>query len=160
MINKSAIFLLLFAILLSAAVQGQDGVFYTGDTKVNVDYHHGEIPPAMGVHNIQVMRANRENPETADGLGWTYNHATNLAYWNNQFYLQYLNDPVGEHIPPGRTMLSSSKDGYNWSLPETIFPEYPIPDGTFKEGAEEVKAKNQKAVMHQRMGFLCSRIRG
>ena len=137
----------------------QEGVFYTGDKKVNVDYHHGQIPPALGVHNIQVMRADREHPGVSDGLGWTYNHAPMLAYWNQQFYLEYLNDPVGEHIAPGRSMLLTSKDGYQWSMPVTVFPEYPIPDGTFKEGAEDQKAKNQKAVMHQRMGFYVSKNR-
>ena len=153
MTKKLSIFLFSFNILFSNSIQGQDGVFYTGDTKVNVDYHHGQLPPAMGVHNIQVMRADREHPETADGLGWTYNHAPMLAYWNNRFYLEYLNDPVGEHIAPGRSMLVTSENGYDWSVPVTVFPEYPIPDGTFKEGAEDVRAKNQKAVMHQRMGF-------
>lgn len=145
-----------FLILLSVCcleLRGQEGIYYTGEVKVNVDYHHGQLPRAMGVHNVQVMRANREQPSTADDLGWTYNHAPMLAYWNDQFFLEYLNDPVGEHIPPGRSLLATSKDGYNWSKPVTVFPEYAIPNGTFKEGAEDVKARDQMAVMHQRMGF-------
>lgn len=130
----------------------QDSVFFSGSTLSNVDYHHGQLSPAIGVHNIQVMRANRENPDLGDGFGWTYSHAPNLAFWNNTFYLQYLSDTVGEHIPPSQTLLMSSKDGYNWSKPQIIFPPYDIPDGTVKEGESGV-AKALQAVMHQRMGF-------
>ncbi|MCK7539934.1 MAG: hypothetical protein MZV63_58030 [Marinilabiliales bacterium] len=46
--------------------------------------------------------------ETADGFGWTYNHAPMLACWNNTFYLEYLSNPVGEHVPPGQTLLVTS----------------------------------------------------
>ena len=155
MLNTRAFFVLLISISF-LGLPAQEGIFYSGDAQVNVDYHHGQLSPAMGVHNIQVMRANREQPQTADDLGWTYNHAPMLAYWNGQFYLEYLNNPVGEHIPPGRSMLATSADGYKWSKPVTVFPEYPIPDGTFKEGAEDVVADGQTAVMHQRMGFYVS----
>ncbi|WP_297088193.1 glycosyl hydrolase family 65 protein [uncultured Draconibacterium sp.] len=146
---------ILFFISLFVAM-AQDTVHFVGAEKVNIDYHHGQLSPVLGVHNIQVMRANRELPETADGLGWTYNHAANLAYWNNKFYYHYLNDPVGEHIPPGRTMLLTSEDGYNWTKPITLFPEYRIPNGTTKEGVDGV-AKKLDAVMHQRMGFYVAK---
>ncbi|HPR31195.1 MAG TPA: hypothetical protein PLK12_03825 [Prolixibacteraceae bacterium] len=147
---------LIFAfVFIGIATLAQDTIFYSGKTLVNIDYHHGQLCPALGVHNIQVMRANRELPEEADGLGWTYNHAPNIAYWNNRFYYHYLNNPVGEHIPPGRTMLVTSDDGYNWSKPLTLFPQYRIPDGTTKEGVED-EAKDLDAVMHQRMGFYVS----
>ncbi|MDB4582196.1 trehalase family glycosidase [Draconibacterium sp.] len=154
--NKSIrISVLLILMLIVVTGFAQDTVHYIGTRQVNIDYHHGQLSPALGVHNIQVMRANRELPETAEDLGWTYNHAPNLSYWNHRFYYHYLNNPVGEHIPPGRTMLSTSEDGYNWSKPVTIFPEYKIPDGTTKEGMKEV-AKDLVAVMHQRMGFYVS----
>lgn len=134
----------------------QDTARYTGNVRVNVDYHHGQLSPAMGVHNIQVMRANREHPEKADGFGWTYNHAPMLAYHNNTFYLEYLSDKVSEHEPPGQTFLVTSKDGYNWSKPVVLFPQYKVPDGTRKEGHPGV-AHNLYAVMHQRMGFYTSK---
>lgn len=133
---------------------GQDTVRYIGKTLSNVDYHHGQLSPAMGVHNIQTMRANRGDKNCT--TSWTYNHAPMLAYWNNTFYLEYLADPVGEHIPPGQTLLQSSKDGYNWTEPIIIFPPYKIPDGLTKEGVKET-AKNTFAVMHQRMGFYTSK---
>lgn len=143
---------ILFIIHYSLVI-AQDTVRYTGNTLSNVDYHHGQLSPAMGVHNIQVMRANRAD---TGANNWTYNHQPMLAYWNNTFYLEYLSDPVGEHIAPGRTLLLSSKDGYHWSNPVVIFPPYKIPDGTTKEGRKD-SAKNTFAVMHQRMGFYTSK---
>lgn len=135
--------------------QAQDTVRYTGKTLVNADYHHGQLSPVMGVHSIQTFRANREHPELAENFGWTYNHAPMLAYWNNKFYIEYLSDKVGESIPPGQTLLQSSKDGYTWTKPDVVFPIYRIPDGTTKEGRTDV-AKDLDAVMHQRMGFYVS----
>lgn len=135
-------------------IQGQDTIRYTGNTLVNVDYHHGQLSPAIGVHNIQTLRVNRDNKET--GFGWTYNHAPMLAYWNNTFYLNYLSNPVGEHVPPGQTLLQTSADGNAWSKPQIIFPPYKIPDGTTKKDYPGV-AKDLLAVMHQRMGFFVSK---
>lgn len=140
---------------MNASIFAQSEAHYTGQTLNNPDYHHGQLSPAMGVHNIQVLRANREHPEFAEDFGWTYNHAPMLAYWNNQFYLEYLSDSVGEHIPPSQTYLVTSKDGYNWGKPVVLFPPYKIPDGTVKEGRPEV-AKDLFGVMHQRMGFFTS----
>lgn len=140
----------------AGAVQAQELPHYTGDKLNNPDYHHGQLSPALGVHNIGVFRANREHPELADDLGWTYNHAPMLAYWNNTFFLEYLSDPVGEHIAPGATLLTTSKDGYSWSKPEIVFPAYKIPDGFHKEGDTAV-ARNLESVNHQRMGFYLAK---
>lgn len=148
--------LLLLTSLAVRTVCAQDTVRYTGSTLSNVDYHHGQLPVAVGVHNTQVLRANREHPERAGGFDWTYNHAPMLAYWNGTFYLQYLSNPVGEHVGPGRTLLLTSKDGYNWSKPGVIFPVIKVPDGWKKEGRPEI-AKDLPAVMHQRMGFYVSK---
>ncbi len=139
-------------IIFGSALASAQEVRYTGETLSNVDYHHGQLQPAVGVHNIQVMRANRQYPDSADGFGWTYNHAPNIAYWNEQFFLQYLADPIGEHIPPGKTFLVTSKDGYDWGRPVVLFPNYKIPDGYTKEGEVSV-ASDLYSVMHQRMGF-------
>lgn len=135
-------------------ILARDTVRYTGSTLSNVDYHHGQLAPAIGVHNIQTMRANRSDNNQA--TSWTYNHAPMLVYWKNTFYLEYLSNPVGEHIAPGQTLLQSSKDGYNWSAPVVIFPPYKIPDGFVKEGKKDT-AKNSYAVMHQRVGFYTSK---
>jgi hypothetical protein len=133
-------------------------VHYSGSTLVNVDYHHGQLAPVVGVHNIQVFRANREHPQEAEGFGWTYNHAPMLAYWHGSFYLEYLSDSISESVAPGQTLLLTSKDGYRWSNPMVIFPKYKIPDGTEKETEKDGKliAHNLYSVMHQRMGFYVS----
>ena len=133
----------------------QDTVRYTGTTLANVDYHHGQLAPAIGVHNIQVMRANRDIKDSTTGFGWTYNHQPLLTYWNNTFYLEYLSNPIGEHVPPGQSFMMTSKDGYHWTAPKISFPIYKIPDGTTKEGYNGV-AKDLSAVMHQRMGWYIS----
>ncbi|WNH09456.1 hypothetical protein [Thalassobellus suaedae] len=140
---KSGIILivLLFTVFFTQAQQ--DTLKYVGSTLSNIDYHHGQLSPAVGVHATQIMRASREHPEKSDGFGWTYNHAPNIAYWNNTFFVQYLSDPVGEHIPPSQSFLQTSKDGENWSFPEVVFPMYNIPDGYVKEGVNAV-AKNLK----------------
>jgi hypothetical protein len=146
----------LMAGLATANGQGTEIMHYSGHVLSNIDYHHGMLVPAVGVHSIQVLRANREHPDSAEGSGFTYNHAPMLAYWNNRFYLEYLSDKVGESVPPGQTLLATSPDGYNWTKPVVLFPPYRIPDGTTKEGHPGV-AKDLYAVMHQRMGFYVSK---
>lgn len=145
-----------FGLIQCTAVQAQDTVRYTGTALANVDYHHGQLSPAVGVHNIQAFRANREHPELAGGHSWTYNHAPMLAFWHQTFYLEYLSTTVGEHIPPGETLMMTSKDGYHWSAPEVIFPPYKVPDG-FKKKDYPGVAKDMFAVMHQRIGFYTTR---
>lgn len=147
---------ILFFAMISCFVRAQDTVHYSGNTVTNVDYHHGQLSPVIGVHSMQIFRANREHPEQADGFGFTYNHAPMLAYWNNTFYVEYLSDKVGESVPPGQTLVITSPDGQTWSKPTLVFPPYKIPDGTTKEGHAGV-AKGLYSVMHQRMGFYTSR---
>ncbi len=151
---KKLSIIIFFINYFSLIVNAQDTARYVGKTLSNVDYHHGQLSPAIGVHNIQTMRANRSDKNNT--TSWTYNHAPMLAYWNNKFYLQYLSNPVGEHIPPGQTLLQSSADGYNWSEPIVVFPPYKLPDGFVKEGKKDT-AKNTFAVMHQRIGFYTSK---
>jgi hypothetical protein len=143
----------IFCALGNESIVSQNIIRYTGTTLVNVDYHHGQLSPAIGVHNIQTMRANRSDPGVT---GWTYNHAPMLAYWNHTFYLEYLSNPVGEHVFPGRTLVQTSKDGYNWTMPVVAFPPYKLPEGYIKEGGSEA-AHNAYAVMHQRIGFYVSK---
>ncbi|MBL8850850.1 MAG: exo-alpha-sialidase, partial [Planctomycetaceae bacterium] len=133
---------------MSAHVRAQTGsihepVRYIGGPVVGQNAHDGQLRPAIGVENVQVMRANRTQPQHSDNFGWTYNHGPNIAYWNGWFYVEYLSNPVGEHIAPGQTLLCRSRDGRNWDTPQVVFPIYDLrpPDepGT--------------AMMHQRMGF-------
>lgn len=152
--------ILFSALLISSAASSQttdtDRMYYSGTTMSNPSRHDGGLSPVVGVHNMQVMRANRERPSASNGYGWTYNHQPFLAYWNGKFYMHYLSDPKDEQVPPSRTLLMSSEDGYHWTDPVILFPEYNVPEGFTKEGVEGV-AHNLKAVMHQRVGFYVSK---
>jgi len=136
----------------TGTLTAQDTVRYTGQVRSNVDYHHGQLVSAVGVHNIQTMRALRSG---SDAASWTYNHAPMMAYWKGRYWVSYLSNPVGEHVPPGRTLLQSSPDGYAWTAPVVAFPPYRIPDGHVKPGRKDT-ARNAFAVMHQRIGFHTS----
>ena len=131
-------------------------IHYTGKTLSNPNRHDGGLSPVVGVHNIQILRANREHPSEANGQGWTYNHQPMMAYWNNQFYVHYLCDPKDEHIPPSHTLLQTSKDGYTWSNPQMLFPDLQVPEGFQKPGRTE-KAHNLIAIMHQRVGWYVAK---
>ncbi len=125
-------------------------VRYVGIETANTDYHDGQLRPVVGVHTYQVLRANRSHPDRADGFGWTYNHAPMLAYWRGRFYLEYLSNPIGEHVPPGHTLLTTSQDGLHWERPEVVFPVIDVPEGVYRGYPLPPAAK---AIMHQRMGF-------
>ena len=71
--------------------------------------------------------------------------------------MHYLSDPVDEHVPPSVTMLQTSADGYTWSDPEVLFPEYEVPEGFKKPDLPYVAEKGTKAIMHQRVGFYVSK---
>lgn len=145
----SAFFAVTAAVAFSAAAVGgvDEPVRFTGETEVDLVAHDAGLRPPVGAANYQAFRANRTRPEFAEGCGWTYNHAPMLAYWNGQFYLEYLSNPVDEHIAPGQTLLTTSTDGRNWSKPQVVFPPYDPPPGTpMPEGYNGY-------MMHQRMGF-------
>ncbi len=125
----------------------EEPVRYIGGEIANPNVHDGALRHAVGVENIQVLRVNRSHPEYAEGFGWTYNHAPDLTYWNNTFFLQYLSNPVDEHIAPGHTMLATSKDGRTWNKPVELFPPYKAPEGV------KVPEGYRGYMMHQRMGF-------
>lgn len=122
----------------------RDVVHYSGKTIARPERHDGGLKPVVGVHTIQTMRG--EKP-------WTYNHQPMICYWNGKFYMHYLTDPRHEHEAPGKTMLQTSDDGYTWTTPVELFPEYPVPEGWTKSGKDFPAAHNLKAVMHQRVGW-------
>jgi len=122
----------------------RDVVHYTGKTIARPERHDGGLKPVVGVHSIQTMRG--EKP-------WTYNHQPMITYWNGRFYMHYLTDPRHEHEAPGKTMMQTSDDGYTWTRPVELFPEYPVPEGWTKPGTDLPAAHNLKAVMHQRVGW-------
>ncbi|MFT3946370.1 MAG: six-hairpin glycosidase [Agriterribacter sp.] len=122
-------------------------VRYVGGVTIDPLVHEGRLRYAIGTESIQVMRANRKHTDIATDSGWTYNHAPNLAYWNGKFYLQYLSNPVDEHIAPGQTLLTTSADGRCWTIPQIIFAPYQAPAGV------KIPEGYHGYMMHQRMGF-------
>ncbi|MDP4209047.1 MAG: exo-alpha-sialidase [Bacteroidota bacterium] len=147
---------LFFIIGFSGTLPAQTGsisepVRYIGGEVADPTVHDGKLRLAVGVENRQVLRANRAHPEKSDNYGWTYNHAPNIAYWNSQFYVQYLSNPVDEHIAPSHTLLTTSKDGRNWTIPTVIFPEYKAPPGV------AIPQGYNGYMMHQRMCFYVAR---
>jgi len=126
-------------------------VRYIGGVTIDPNVHEGRLRYAIGVESRQTVRVNRTHPEMNDGFGWTYSHASNLAYWRGKFYQQYLSNPVDEHIAPGQTLMVTSADGRTWSKPEVIFPPYKAPDG------EKIPEGYSGYMMHQRMGFYISK---
>jgi hypothetical protein len=125
-------------------------VRYTGTLHPEQTHFDGRLPHAIGVHSIQAMRANRTRPPGGGVAGFTYNHQPYLAYWNGRFYLQYLSALAQEHEPPTNTSVMTSEDGYTWSPPRVVFPEYPLP--AIERDGISIPA-GMIAVMHQRMGF-------
>ena len=132
-------------------------VAYVGGEICNPRLHDGGFRYAIGTENIQVMRANRQHGAIADPniaaddsnstVGWTYNHAPNMTYWNGRFYLEYLSNPKDEQQPPGHTLLVTSADGRHWGKPEVVFPVYKAPKGV------TIPKPYYGYIMHQRMGF-------
>lgn len=136
-------------------VWGQTGtasepVRYIGGVTIDPNVHEGRLRYAIGTESRQTLRVNRTHPELAEDYGWTYNHASNLAYWKGKFYQQYLSNPVDEHIPPGHTLMTTSPDGRAWAKPLVIFPHYKAPKGV------KIPEGSTGYMMHQRMGFYIS----
>jgi len=134
----------------SSSDSASEPIKYIGREQTDRRFYDGALRHAVGVHLYQALRANRAAPPEGGLIGWTYNHQPYLAYWHEQFYLQYLSNLKEEHAPPGRTLLMSSRNGRDWSPPQVIFPEYPLPE--VDRGNVHIPA-GAFSVMHQRMGF-------
>jgi len=123
-----------FLVLSAAAKQppspkesAAEPIKYVGVIVCDKRYYDGRLRHAIGVHNYQAMRANRTKLPEGGMVGWTYNHQPYFCYWNNRFYIKYLSNLTGEHVPRGRTLVMTSKDGLNWSNPRVLFPKYALP---------------------------------
>ncbi len=135
-------------------MERNDGyIRYVGQEEPDLEKHDGALRPAVGVWNVQVMRANRAHPEASDGIGNTYNHAPNITFWRGQFYLAYLTNPVSEHTGTGQTMLCTSKDALAWSRPRVLFPPYPLDLQADNGPHSDLFEEGACACMHQRMNF-------
>lgn len=117
-------------------------VRFDGEIRLNASADGG-LRPVVGVHNVQIYRANRTAPTHLDGLTDTYLHAPMVAWWRGRYYVEYLSGPRSEHEPPCASSLTSSADGIKWEPPRVIFPAFALPDGT-------------QTIAHQRMGFYAA----
>jgi hypothetical protein len=157
---------LIILVILSASVEAamppsfedskNEPIRYVGVRQPIKETFHGNLPHAVGVHRFQAFRANRTQAPEGGNVGWTYNHAPMLAYWKGHFWLQYLANLTGEHNPPGRDLILSSKDGISWTNPRVVFPEMQLPEIDVPNelyGDMPNLAAGTYAIMHQRMGF-------
>ena len=129
---------------------------YAGAEFADLMMHDGGLRHVVGASCYQVTRANRAHPELADGAGNTYNHGPDLTYWRGHFYLQYLSNPVDEHIGAGQSFLVKSKDGMHWDPPQVSFPVVTVPAGEYHcgDGTVITVPEEKPAFMHQRMAFF------
>ena len=95
---------------------------YVGRQKPNCDYHHGQLAPVKGAGCFQVTRANRTYPQWDDGVGGTYKHGADLAFWKGKYLLHYFSNPMSEHTGAGQSILATSEDGRNWNKFQVVFP--------------------------------------
>lgn len=83
----------------------------------------GGLPPAVGVHSVQVFRASRDAPELSDGQGWTYHHHVDMACWRGRLYVGWNRCEKDEDVWPSRELYSMSEDGITWTPPRELFPQ-------------------------------------
>jgi hypothetical protein len=115
---------------IQAEVGGpEEPVRYVGDYHIDWSRSDGGKRPVVGVENIQVIRSNRTHPEWGDGVGWTYQHAASMVYWNDKFYLTSKINTVHEDVGSGQILLETSEDGRNWSFPRQLYPVYEKGEG-------------------------------
>ncbi|MBK8505920.1 MAG: hypothetical protein IPL46_29240 [Saprospiraceae bacterium] len=148
--TSQVLFLTFAGPILAQTGSIHEPIRYMGGVNIDPSVHEGRLRYAIGVESRQTLRANRTSGLEGQNQGWTYSHASNLAYWNDHFFQQYLSNPVDEHIPPGQTLMVYSQDGRNWSEPRVTFPPYQPPTGV------DLIEGSIGYMMHQRMGFYVS----
>ena len=83
----------------------------------------GGLPVVPGVETYTICRGNREDPEQAEGMGYTYQHHQDIAVWKGRMYVGWNTCEVDEDTWPSRELISTSTDGKNWSRPVEMFPQ-------------------------------------
>jgi hypothetical protein len=103
---------------------GSEPIYVEGPETGSVDflYSDGKLPPLVGTHNIQVLRATKDAPELAEDRGYTYNHHIGeIYYWNDTLYVTWGSAERSESLLPYRKLAASSSDGFSWSKPAEIY---------------------------------------
>jgi|GEM_PF-1434776 len=140
---------ILFALLaacpsgLQAVVTGSDlqPAKYAGESGIDRNRPDGALRPYVGVHNFQVLRANRSNLAEGNRYGFTLNHGTDLAYWNGKLWNEYginrINEAwlsqtdmstwIGLGVKSNRMFTTSSDGGRTWNAPKFLWDFYRDP---------------------------------
>ena len=92
-------------------------------SRLDFNLSTGGLPVAPGLEIHTVMRADREHPEKADGLGWTYHHHQDIAAWQGRLYVAWDSCERDEGVWPARELYSTSTNGRDWSRPAELFPQ-------------------------------------
>jgi hypothetical protein len=90
---------------------------------LNFTLSTGGLKIAPGLETYYVIRSNKEHPEHAEGLGWTYQHHPDIAVWHGRLYVGWNSCNVDEDTWPSRELLSSSVNGKEWTKPMEMFPQ-------------------------------------
>jgi len=90
--------------------------------QINLALPDGGLPPLTGVLNLQLLRTTRDEPQLADGDGWTYAHHMDLAEWRGRLYAAWNMTEKDEDVPPSKVVYATSLDGIEWSKPADLFP--------------------------------------
>ncbi len=119
-----AFFQILIALLLVTPTLAKDPIRIEGpeQSRLNGNLPDGGLPPVVGVRNIQVFRASRDEPELTDDQGFTYNHHVDIACWKGWLYVAWDNGQKDEDTWPAREVYSISTDGVSWTRPAELFP--------------------------------------
>jgi MYXO-CTERM domain-containing protein len=98
----------LAALLLVAQPASAARPDYHGGPHGKATYSHdGRLRWAVGVQNVQVVRAAPDNPALTDGSNTIYRHHSMIAYWGGRFWVMH---------DGGGTRVAWSKDGLTWSV--------------------------------------------
>lgn len=123
--------------------------------KADIRFTDGALPHAMGVTNVQMMRASQDPSLAPEGLGWTYAHAAMLGYWQGELMIQYLAGKRSEHEGDSRAFLIRSRDGVHCTPPVEIFPAIDVPTAPYNgEGKEALTGETTHCIIHHRMAFF------
>ncbi len=129
-------------------------IHYHNTEKADIRFQDGGLRHVVGASHYQVIRACKDRNLAPEGMGWTYNHAPMLVYWNNHFLIEYLSGESGEHIPPSAAFLCISEDGVHWKKPKCVFPAISVPTKYYQgPGKELLTNKEVHCIIHHRMGF-------
>lgn len=125
--------------------------------KADIRFHDGGLAHAKGACNYQVIHASANLSLYPEGMGFTYNHAGMLTYFNNMFLVEYLGGPKGEHEAPSAVFVCASTNGIDWGKPQQAFPPIEVDTAFYKGPKKEHLCSNKvPCIVHHRMGFYTS----